>query len=264
MRLNSRQQFILRALETSSYAEVKQLAKQLGVDVSTVRRDLQGLVSAGYVERSHGGVRPPGGKPLGPGNPPQMVADAIAIARFAATLVVPGSRVALSGGSIGSHLATQLLEVADITVVTNSLDVCTVLSTHDSVRLIFASGELRPHGTDHVAAGENAIHVIESTSTDFAFVDADSVHAKHGACIHTPWLAEALKTMLYTAKRRCILCLGEGMGEIGASRLCAPGDIDLVFTSDSFPDSQLPPYGGRLVRCQPGKINQLSPLGVPL
>ena len=48
------------------------------------------------------------------------------ITRAAAELVVPGTAIALSGGTTTYALAHQLLEVPDLTVVTNSVRVADV------------------------------------------------------------------------------------------------------------------------------------------
>jgi hypothetical protein len=99
----------------------------------TVRRDLDALARQGVVEKVHGGAVPvveasshePGfeaksGLELGAKE---------AIGRAAAALVPPGSAIALAGGTTAFALAHHLLDVPDLTVVTNSVRVADVFQS---------------------------------------------------------------------------------------------------------------------------------------
>lgn len=255
MRLSGRQQHILRALDANGYVEVKTLASRLEVDVSTVRRDLQDLTRMGYVTRSHGGVRLAGDLDQFSDYDPDDVAEIAAIVRAAIRLIAPGSRIALGTGTVAGQIARQLEAVNDITVLTNSLNVVNALSGHESVRLLFAGGELRAHHGDLVSAGNSALSQVQAASVDLAFVDADGVTDKHGATTFTPWIAPVHNALLRAAKTRVVLCLSSGFGVVGTAQLLALSEVDLFLTGE-VADAALPAFGGRVAR---SSVQPLSP-----
>lgn len=247
MRLSGRQQRILRALDVGGYAEVKTLAARLSVDVSTVRRDLQELTRLGYVARSHGGVQLAVELDRFSEYEPRDVAEISAIVRAATRLIVPGSRIALGTGTIAGQIARDLAEVPDLTVLTNSLNVVNALAGHDSVRVLFAGGELRAHDADLLSAGNSALAQIQAASVDLAFVDADGITDKHGATTFTPWISAVQNALLRSAKTRVVLGLSRVFGVVGTAQIIALNEVDLFLTGD-VDDAVLPEFGGRVAR----------------
>ncbi|WP_254191044.1 DeoR family transcriptional regulator [Nocardia noduli] len=55
---STRRREILHRLITDGYVEAKTLADEMGVDASTIRRDLDALERSGQAQRTHGGARP--------------------------------------------------------------------------------------------------------------------------------------------------------------------------------------------------------------
>ncbi|WP_137123252.1 DeoR/GlpR family DNA-binding transcription regulator [Segeticoccus rhizosphaerae] len=107
---------------------VEDLAAQLDVSLSTIRRDLDELERQGIVRRVHGGAVLHTEGEDAPEKPPAMreverQREKQEIARRAVQLIEPGSAVLLSGGTTTAALAPLLAEVEGISVVTNSLAV---------------------------------------------------------------------------------------------------------------------------------------------
>ena len=63
MAADDRRREILRRLTIDGYVEAAALAQDLGVDSSTIRRDLDALARSGQAERTHGGARAAAGAP---------------------------------------------------------------------------------------------------------------------------------------------------------------------------------------------------------
>ena len=83
MLIVERQQRVLQILRERKAAELEELARELEVSVSTIRRDLESLERKGAVERTHGGAvfRGESSSPAVPavnGEPPLPAAQAIA------------------------------------------------------------------------------------------------------------------------------------------------------------------------------------------
>src|SRR3954467_12011418 len=125
MLAQQRQAAILDLVRRHGGVRVSQLVRQFGVSDMTIRRDLEALAERGLVDKVHGGATVAG---PGPTEEPGFVAksarqrrEKAAIATGAAELVDPGTAVALSAGTTTAALANLLLDVAGLTVVTNSV-----------------------------------------------------------------------------------------------------------------------------------------------
>ena len=122
-----RQSLILQAVRSDGSARVSDLTQRLGVSDMTIRRDLEVLARDGLVEKVHGGAVLPG-TPAShePGFEAKLVLERpekTAIARAAASLVTPGTAIAVAAGTTTFALAQCLLDVPGLTIVTNSLRV---------------------------------------------------------------------------------------------------------------------------------------------
>src|SRR6476659_11437072 len=131
MLASQRRATIVSLVEESGAVRVSDLVEQLGVSDMTVRRDIELLAREGRVERVHGGAlsvgRASAHEPGFLAKSSLMTRQKRAIAEHAATLVEPGSAVAISAGTTTYELARQLRFVPDITVVTDSMTVAQLL-----------------------------------------------------------------------------------------------------------------------------------------
>src|SRR6201992_4231103 len=122
-----RQSLILQAVRSDGSARVSDLTQRLGVSDMTIRRDLEVLARDGLVEKVHGGAVLPGSPASHePGFEAKLVLERpekTAIARAAASMVTPGTAIAIAGGTTTFELAQCLLDVPGLTIVTNSLRV---------------------------------------------------------------------------------------------------------------------------------------------
>lgn len=125
-----RRALILDEVRRRGGVRVNELTRKLGVSDMTVRRDLDALARQGVLEKVHGGAVPVvEASTHEPGFEAKSGLELTAkedIARAAAELVAPGTAIALSGGTTTYALAHHLLEVPDLTVVTNSVRVADV------------------------------------------------------------------------------------------------------------------------------------------
>ncbi|MCU1491450.1 MAG: DeoR family transcriptional regulator, partial [Acidimicrobiaceae bacterium] len=177
-----RRREILSRIEQSGYIEARKLAADLGVDVSTIRRDLDALARAGTVQRTHGGALPVGGvhsldvpyeaKKL------ERLAEKRAIGRHAASLVSDGQSVVLDSGSTTYALAQALRDRRGLTVATNDLRIAHYLAAAGGVKLLVTGGQL----IDSVftLVGSSTHDFLSGLHLDWAFLGADAVDAAVG------------------------------------------------------------------------------------
>src|SRR5215831_17650628 len=127
MLAGQRQKRILDEVLRRSAIRVSELTELLGVSDMTIRRDLDVLASAGLIDKVHGGATAPGrlsaDEPGFEAKSHRQLDEKEEIARAASSLVEPGQAIGLTAGTTTWRLAHYLIDVPDLTVVTNSIQV---------------------------------------------------------------------------------------------------------------------------------------------
>ncbi|MFD8673579.1 DeoR/GlpR family DNA-binding transcription regulator [Streptomyces seoulensis] len=223
---------------------VNELTRQLGVSDMTVRRDLDALARQGVLEKVHGGAVPvveasthePGFEAKS-GLEPTAKEE---IARAAARLVAPGSAIALSGGTTTYTLARRLLEVPDLTVVTNSVRVADVFHTaqrttgrRPGAATVVLTGGVRTPSDSLV--GPVADRAIAALHFDVLFLGVHGISVEAG--LSTPNLAEAEtnRQLVRSARRVVVVADHTKWGTVGLSSFAALHEVDTLVTDGGLP-----------------------------
>lgn len=121
---------ILSALELEGKVMVSPLARQFGVSMETIRRDLQVLESEGYLRRVYGGaVKLSFRSDEAPYNQRQKMqaVEKKAIGERAALLIKDGSTIVIDGGTTTLEMAMAISGRRNLTVLTGSIPVASSL-----------------------------------------------------------------------------------------------------------------------------------------
>ncbi|WP_326600178.1 DeoR/GlpR family DNA-binding transcription regulator [Streptomyces sp. NBC_01803] len=244
-----RRALILAEVRRRGGIRVSELTRMLQVSDMTVRRDLDALARQGALEKVHGGAVPVGERRTHePGFEAKSALEPAAkhdIARAAAALAVPGSAVALSGGTTTFAVAHRLLDVPDLTVVTNSVRVADVF--HDARRAAEHDGG---PGAGHAATvvltggvrtpsdalvGPVADAAIGSLRFDLLFLGAHGITVEAG--LSTPNLAEAEtnRRFIRSARRVVVVADHTKWGTTGLSSFAALDEVDALVTDAGLP-----------------------------
>jgi DeoR/GlpR family transcriptional regulator of sugar metabolism len=151
MSRTSRGDLLLDRIGSVGHVSVGGLARDLGVTPSTIRRDLARLARDGRIVRTYGGAELRGPSMHGAGDPRSSAKAAIADA--AAARVRDGETILISSGSTTLEFARRLVD-RQLTVITNALDVASVLIDRPGVELVVLGGVVRSemHSTlGHIA-----------------------------------------------------------------------------------------------------------------
>jgi DeoR/GlpR family transcriptional regulator of sugar metabolism len=248
-----RQAAILELVRETGAVRVADLVQRFGVSDMTVRRDLEALAGRGLVDKVHGGAttalpsstEEPGftAKSL------RQRAEKAAIAQCAATLVAPGSAVALSAGTTTAMLASHLVEVPGLTVVTNSIQAADLLYRRGRAdqTVIITGGTRTP---SDALVGPVAEAAIAALNVDMLFLGVHGMSSRTG--FSTPNLLEAgTNRLLIGAARRLIVLADHSKWQvIGIATIAALADADVVITDAGLPVSardELEAHVGELV-----------------
>lgn len=166
---------IVAELRVGHPLRVSELAAELGVSTETIRRDLDELEGRGLISRTYGGaVRPFATEPAVSERHTLMVQEREAIAVAAAALVRPGEVVAIGGGATTLHVARRIAaECHDLTVITHSYGVATVLAANPTITVIMCPG--RYNGLEGSVFGPECIDFVQGFHANRAILGASGL-----------------------------------------------------------------------------------------
>ncbi|MBY8868618.1 DeoR/GlpR family DNA-binding transcription regulator [Streptomyces sennicomposti] len=239
-----RRALILDEVRRRGGVRVNELTRKLGVSDMTVRRDLDALARQGMLEKVHGGAVPVvEASTHEPGFEAKSGLELTAkedIARAAAQLVAPGSAIALSGGTTTYALAHHLVDVPDLTVVTNSVRVADVFHTaqrtsgqrQGSATVVLTGGVRTPSDS---LVGPVADQAIAALHFDVLFLGVHGISAEAG--LSTPNLAEAEtnRRLVQSARRVVVVADHTKWGVVGLSSFATLDRIDTLVTDAGLP-----------------------------
>lgn len=246
-----RRALILDEVRRRGGARVNELTRRLSVSDMTVRRDLDALARQGALEKVHGGAVPVAeASTHEPGFEAKSALELSAkadIARAAAGMAKPGSAIALSGGTTTYALAQQLIEVPDLTVVTNSVRVADVF--HSAHRPPGGSRAPRPGAATVVLTGgvrtpsdslvgPVADAAIRSLHFDVLFLGVHGISVEAG--LSTPNLAEAETNRRFVESARRVVVVADHTkwGTVGLSSFASLEEVDTFVTDGGLPASE--------------------------
>ena len=176
MAINPRQTALLQEVRTRGAVSVEALAEQFGVTLQTVRRDIGLLADSGLVARFHGGVRMPLSSTENMAYRQRQAlneAGKAAIARAVAQRVPHNCSLFLNIGTTTEAVARALLHHTGLRVITNNLNVATILSGNPACEVILVGGVVRP--ADRGIIGEAAVDFIRQFKVDIGLVGISAI-----------------------------------------------------------------------------------------
>ena len=240
MTWTQRRSEIVEAVQSNGVTSVRELAAQLNVSESTIRRDLRLLDRNGELTRTYGGAvitsrheRNGNGKPeqpfstvIGADSVPWNNKDRMA-ARAAE--LVPDDSVVLLDIGVTTALLARHLRGRTITVITSNLGVLDELRDDETVRLILLGGVLRRNYQTLV--GSLAEAALAQISADMVFLSCTGIRA-NGQVVDDMAVEAPIKAAMFqAAERRVLFADEERFPGHGSFRLCSVTDVDVLVTT---------------------------------
>ena len=241
-----RHDLILDIVRSRGSVRVRALADELGVSEMTIRRDLDALDTRHLVEKVHGGATTVGNRTtFEPGfeakrmrqqEEKQRIADA------AAGLINPGDAIGLTAGTTTWALASRLLAVPDLTVVTNAPSIArTFYQNGRGDQTIVLTGGVRT--PSDALVGPLATRALLDLHVDVVFMGVHGMDPEVGYT--TPNLAEAeLNSAFLDAAERVVVLADHTKWRIrGLARIAPLSRADIVISDDALPSPSLASFG---------------------
>jgi DeoR family transcriptional regulator of aga operon len=224
---------ILDLLGQRGSVSLAEVSRELGISPATVRRDLADLEYQRLLLRTHGGATVIDSR----SELPVALRDSQspdakrAIAQYAASLV-PTERhaVALSGGSTTSYVARALSNHRDLTIITNSLTIAGLVTSHPQLKVIMTGGLLRPQSLELV--GVLAENTFKAINVGTAILGTDGISASGGVTTHDETEARTNSAMVTHAQRVIVVADGSKLGRLTLAKVADVSEIDLLVTDD--------------------------------
>jgi DeoR family transcriptional regulator of aga operon len=230
---------LLELLAESGRVSVEDAAERLDVSQATIRRDFDQLAQQQMITRTRGGAVANGVSydlPLRYKSAKHS-AEKQRIGEAAAGLVTPGTVVGLNGGTTMTEVARALAvrpdlngsgEGAQLTVVTNALNIANELLVRSRMKVVVAGGVVRPQSFELVGPLGGAL--LKEVTLDIALLGVDALDVELGAAAHHEGEAAMNSLMVARAKRVVVIADSSKLGGHAFARICPIGKVETLVT----------------------------------
>lgn len=244
MLIEERRQHVLATIGRDGRVLVSELSEELGISRITIRKDLAYLEERGMLQRTHGGaLAPSSGSLLDPTlgeKEQQRLPEKQRIADAAVKLVHEGACVILDSGSTTTILARTLRSFANLTVITNAINIASEL-TNTNFEVMLTGGMLRRNSYSLV--GPPAEDTLRDIHADILFLGVDGFDPTIG--ITTPNVLESRvnRAMVRASKKIVVVCDSSKFRRRSLALIVPPSAVHTVIT-----DKEISPHDLDILR----------------
>lgn len=240
---SARRNALLQDLSREGTVSVEVAARRYQVSRVTIRADLNEMAGRGLLTRTRGGAQAlPRHEGAGFVERIGQATDSKkAIAQRAAAEIVAGEVVILDGGTTTLEIARSIDPELELTVITPSIDVATVLADRPRVSLQVIGGALDRR--ERTTIGPIATRIVREFIAHRAFLGANAID-EHFDIVDTSLDIAALKRAIIDSSRETVLVADSTKWGGRATAKAAP----LTAITRVITDSKLPEMWRRYLR----------------
>ena len=241
MRSQQREEYLIRKAEEMGFVSISDAANRLDVSIETVRRDINKLSREGHLRKVRGGAEP-ARRFLRQDAPYFMrvqrnVEEKTSIGQVAARMIRNGSVVALDAGSSIQSLVESITDVQNVTFVTHSLPLATLIAEKLSRkeitgRLIIIGGEYDVQA--RYVRGALATESLSDYHFDMAFLSCTALTAE-GVSFYNVDACSFASTMRSHATQSILLAESDKLGKSSVRKYADVTDFDCIVLDDRHP-----------------------------
>lgn len=206
MKAEDRRREMVKFVQSEKTVQLDELATRLGVSRMTIHRDLDYLESRGLLRKDRGSATAESSLLFESNFHYRLQfeqAEKIALARAAAQLVEPGNVVMIDDSTTTLAMCDVLETLENVTVITNSLEVCERLGSFANIQMILTGGTYSD--TLRGFYGLVCEQTLGKLRADWAFLSASSVIG--ASLYHQDQDVVRMKRALMNAAERSVLLL---------------------------------------------------------
>lgn len=213
------------------------LVEHFGVTPQTIRRDLTELADAGQLERVHGGaVLPSTTVNIGYDDRRELnLAAKVDIARECVKHIPNDCSLFLNIGTTTEAVAAELLNHEGLLVVTNNMNIPTILSANPNIEVIVTGGNLRR--SDGGLVGELAREAISQFRFDYAVIGCSALHVSGDIMDYDIREVGVSKAIIDRSAHVFLVADMSKFERKAPARIASLADVDVFFTDGVLPPS---------------------------
>lgn len=230
-----RHQEILALAKQNGYLSTDELTRVFKVTSQTIRRDINELCSRGLLRRYHGGAGLPSSVENVDYSDRQVLNhdEKIRIAQRVAQQIPDNASLFINIGTTTEEVAKALLEHKNLRVITNNLNVATLLSDHPNFEVIVAGGVVR---RDRGVIGESTIDFIKQFKVDFGIIGISGIDLDGTLLDFDYREVRVTQAIIENARQVFLVTDHSKFGCNPMVRLGHLSEIDALFTNRPPPD----------------------------
>lgn len=242
MLAEERRQKIIELINQKNIVKVNELSEKLNVTTETIRSDLDKLEKKELLKRTHGGA-------VALENHQELSfnirkgknkKEKKEIAKKAVSLIKDGDTVFLDASSSAFYLAMEILNLENITVITNSNIIVTELAKNENITVISTGGMLRRNSLSFVGPLTNTN--IKNYNANKSFLSCKGVSIKHGATEINELESETKRNMVKKSENVYILGKSTSINTVGLSQFASIKEITKVITPNNISEEIINPF----------------------
>jgi len=229
---------IVDLVKSLGFVSIESLSKNFSVTPQTIRRDINELTEAGQLSRYHGGA----GLPSSVENVAYTTRKVLClpekrrIARLLAKHIPDYASLFIDIGTTTEEVANALIHHRGLRIITNNLNVATILSENENFEVIVAGGLVRSR--DRGITGKATIDFIRQFKIDFGVISVSGIDPD-GCLLDFDYQEVGVGQTIISNSRKVFLVADHTkFGREAMVRLCNIQEIDALFT-DQRPDPEM-------------------------
>lgn len=230
---------IIALLDKEDRLVTKNLPEILNTTSVTIRKDIAILEQRGLLKRTHGGAIKP--RKLFHGlalNEKEKLnlEEKIRIAKKAAKLISEGDTIILDSGSTTSFIAKEIKHMKGITVITNAINIVSILLDSDIDVILIGGSLLKDTST---LVGPLADDVLRKISADKLFIGVDGIDFEVG--LTTPNIIEAhtSRVMMEMSGEIILVVDASKFGRRSLGVISKVSEVNSIITTKKLSENEL-------------------------
>lgn len=238
MSQETRHENIVLFVKEKGYATIDELSTYFNVTPQTIRRDINALANTKKIRRHHGGASIDSSTTNVAYRTRQILQlqEKEAIAQSIAKEIPDHASLFINIGTTTETVAKALLNHSGLQVITNNLNVASILREKDDFTVIVAGGTVRSR--DGGIMGEATLDFINQFRVDFGIVGISGIDPIDGSLLDYDYQEVRVAQSIINNSRSVFLAADSAkFGRNAVVRLGSLSQVDRLFTDCQPPES---------------------------
>jgi DeoR family glycerol-3-phosphate regulon repressor len=225
-----RREQISELVRQRGFMSIEALADHFSVTAQTIRRDINQLCEEGLLRRYHGGA----GLPSSVENVAYQTRlvhcldEKRRIASLVAQHIPNEASLFINIGTTTEEVARALLNHRDLRIITNNLNVASIMSQNENFEVIIAGGVVRSR--DQGIVGETTIDFLDQFKVDFGVIGISGIDADGSLLDFDHREVRASKCIIANSRQVFLVADHSKFGRNAMVRLGTMLDLDAFYT----------------------------------